>query len=434
MNQFTSREAEVDVMNFLNEISYRYPEAISFASGRPTDKHFNIQRWLESAAKFIEHFSVKQGISYQRAEQLISQYGKTNGVVNELIAEQVRKDQGINCCDKDIIITNGCQEAMALCLLSLCREPDDVLLVCNPTYIGITGLADVLDIEVCSVDYHHEAQLLQTLGVKIEALIADKKRPRAFYLMPDFDNPSGLQLSLQARQQILELCSKYDVAILEDNPYGLFQYNGEPKPALYQLDESGCVIYLGTYAKTLCPAIRIGYLILPPHFLGDVQRQQALSDKLSSLKSYLSVNTSQITQAILGGVLLDNQCSVESLVVQPRKTYLDNRDTLVTALERFFADYRDQVSWNIPAGGFFLKLTLPFKFNSQDVAQCAQHHQVICMPMSYFAQDNQFDNCVRLAFSNLDRDQIVLGVERLSRYIIEKLAAQKQRIDRQERA
>ena len=408
------------VMNLLNEVATRHPQAISFASGRPSERCFDLPQWLLELQRFASHLAGDHGLVDKQALDLLGQYGPTQGIVNGLVAAQVLRDEGIRCEPARVLVTAGCQEAMALCAAALCADPHDVILVRNPTYIGIIGVAMIqgLNIESFEPVDDSTAALRLALVNAIERQVECGKRVRVVYLIPDFDNPTGHSLDLDARLAVLDICAAHGVIVLEDNAYGMFNYddNGRP-PTLHALDRRGSVIYLGTYSKTLCPGLRVGYAILPPTLWGDVDAASLLMQRLSEAKSFGTCNTSQVTQAIVGGVLLREGCTLRGMVGPARELYRANRDLMLQELERAFGHLGDRVRWNRPAGGFFLVVSLPFEFAGDELDACARLHGVIVMPMTFFALDGSQRCRVRLAYSNVDPDALVEGVRRFGSYV-----------------
>jgi (S)-3,5-dihydroxyphenylglycine transaminase len=415
-------DRRLEVMNFLNEVAAEHPQAISFASGRPAEKFFAMDEWLARVPQFVQHFAHARAIDVATAYGLLAQYGRTNGIVNDLIAQQLGKDEGIVCRGSQIIVSAGCQEAIELCVRSLCTAPGDVVLVRSPCYIGITGVADLNRIELVPFTCDEPEQFAHALGEAIAAAQQRGKSPRALYLTPEFDNPTGTVLPRATREQVIAVCAANGIVVLEDNPYGMFRYEGTSNPTMFALDKSGCVIYLGTYSKTLCPALRVGFALVPERLFGDAARASALLAQLSQLKSFVTVNTSQIMQAMLGGVLLAENGSLARMAQPARQHYQDNRDRMLDCLASAFAGQAD-VRWNTPAGGFFLTVSLPFDFTQHAAEICARDYDVLVMPLAFFALNRDHDRHVRLAFSNVARDSIEAGIDRFARFVKNRLQA-----------
>lgn len=410
------------VMNYLNEVASDYPSAISFASGRPSERFFDPQLWLDAIPFYLQALSKEKSINLEQAAFDLAQYGRTAGLINALIARQIMCDEAIACAPQRIVVTSGCQEALALCIHSLCTQPNDVVLARNPTYVGVTGVADLAGIPLVAVETEGEGGLVQGLERTLRAAIGNGQRPRALYLIPEFDNPTGAVLSRAEREAILEQCAQHQVVILEDNPYGMFRFIGQRETPMAALDRSGSVIYLGTYSKTLCPSVRVGFAALPESLFGDPQASRTLADQLIERKSFLTVNTSQLNQALVGGVLLRENLSLTRIVEPALQFYQNNCNVLLDVLEQAFVDVADEVRWDLPAGGFFLSLHLPFEFGASEMALCAREYGVIAMPMSFFALDGSRRTSVRIAFSNVQPEQIRVGVQRLSTYIKHSIA------------
>lgn len=415
----TEKHSRLAVMNFLNEVGADFPQAISFASGRPAEAFFQLEHWLAAVPRYIDHFARVEGLQSGAAAALLAQYGRTAGMINALVAAQLGRDEGLVCAPEQVLITAGCQEALSLCLAALCREEGDVILARNPTYIGVTGIADLAGMDLVPLLDLGPADWSGSLRATVTALKARGKRPRVLYLIPEFDNPTGEVMPLGDREEVLAICAEQGIVILEDNPYGLFRFDGPRLPPLAAMDRRGSVIYLGTYSKTLCPAVRLGCAVLPPTLFGDAAAARALYADLAERKSFVTVNTSQLNQALVGGVLLDQGLSLAALVRAPLAHYRRNRDALIDELDKAFCEWRGAVSWNCPQGGFFLSLTLPFEFGQREVLECAGKFQVIPMPMQFFALDGGCRNQVRLAFSNLDPRTIAAGIGRFARFVHE---------------
>ncbi|WP_445233605.1 aminotransferase-like domain-containing protein [Duganella rhizosphaerae] len=410
-------------MNFLNEIASHYPAAVSFASGRPAEQFFRLDDWLHCVPAYVRHEAQQRQCGVAEAFNTLAQYGRTNGIINGLIARQIALDEGIECPSGQILVTGGCQEALDLLLTGLCQHEDDVVLVRSPCYIGLTGVADMNRIELAPFSCADTA-VAATLRQTVAAVEARGKRPRLLYLVPDFDNPTGAVLTRGVREEIIAFCAAKHIVIVEDNPYGMFRYEGERVPTMYALDLHGCVIYLGTYSKTICPALRVGFAAVPARMFGDADAGKVLIDRLSQAKSFVSVNTSQLTQAVVGGLLLSQDGSLSRLVAGPREFYRRNRDLMLTHLAAAFADLSGQISWNRPEGGFFLTLTLPFPFRRREAEICASDYGVLVMPLSFFALGTEEDYRVRLAFSNATPELIADGVVRLARFVRDALQRQ----------
>lgn len=404
-----THDSRGDVMTFLNEVAADYPGAISLAAGRPTDTfahRLSPAVLMDALQLFASKGDYPAGVL---------QYGRTAGLIHDLVAAQLRHDDGVDATPDRLVITAGCQEALVLCLQALCRSPGDTLLVCNPTYIGGTGAANT-----CGIPYAHLPSVGGSLSMRIELeatrLASLGMRARAVYLIPDFDNPTGQVITREERCAVLKVCERQRIVVLEDNPYGQFRYEGAQVPAMASLDGAGSVIYLSTYSKTLAPAFRVGSALLPRTLFGDAAPSTALFRDIVQRKSFLTVNTSQLNQGIVGGLLLANNASLRQWVEPVVAFYMANRAALLKALTRELGDV-EGVAWNTPEGGFFLSLNLPFPMLADDVTLCAKEFGVVVMPMNFFASDASHDNVVRLAFSAATPSLLDEAVTRFAGYV-----------------
>ncbi|PXX33693.1 PLP-dependent aminotransferase family protein [Undibacterium pigrum] len=414
--------SSLEVMNFLNEISSNFPKAVSFASGRPSERFFESSTWFDAISRFTAYFADKNNISVTRANSLLAQYGKTNGIISDLISKHLLADESIKCQPDQIIVTVGCQEAIELSVKSLCQDKNDVVIVRTPTYIGITGVCELNGIELASFKAEQN-NTLDGLRASVDALERCGKTPRVLYLIPEFDNPTGDVLSEQERIEIIKFCASKGITILEDNPYGMYRFEGIANAPMFALDEYGCVIYLGTFSKTICPSLRVGFAVLPKKWFGCELQAKKFYNELSQRKSFITVNTSQISQGIVGGILLREECSLTNLVAPAVDFYKVNRDTMLECLENEFAGHKEKISWNTPSGGFFLSVYLPFKFKAEEALICAKDYGVLVMPLSFFALDDSDDRNVRLAFSYAEIGEIRQGIRQFSEFVLNHMQA-----------
>jgi (S)-3,5-dihydroxyphenylglycine transaminase len=416
-----SFSTQTAVMTFLNEVADKYPSAISLAAGRPTDQ---FAATLNPAA-LLKLFSVYESFAsctHHTTDKrpLLLQYGRTAGIINDLVAEQLRVDDDIIVDPERVLITAGCQEALALCLPALCPSPTDVVLLRNPTYIGAAGAAHAGGVNVYPIP-NMFSELAEGIELAADQLRATGRQARALYLIPSFDNPTGEVLDQAQRSNILAVCARLQIVILEDNPYGMFRYDGAAVKPLAALDEAGCVIYLSTFSKTIAPAMRIGAATLPKTLFGDKSARQALWQQLVQRKSVLTLNTSQLTQAMVGGLLLESNCSLRPWIQPALNLYRNNRDAMLRQLQTELAPISDSIHWTRPSGGFFVSLDIPFKFDSRDVVDCATNCDVIVMPMSFFAFDDSQDQRVRLSFSAVEPQQICPAITSLAQYVASRI-------------
>jgi (S)-3,5-dihydroxyphenylglycine transaminase len=408
----------LDTMNFLNEITHRFPEAISFAPGRPFDGFFEVEQIFTYMRRYLRHLE-DQGASPAEVRDALFQYGPTAGRIRELIADSVRKDENIDVSAEAVVVTVGCQEAMFLALRAVIASPDDALLYSSPSYVGIIGAARLLGCDPVPVqeraDGFHCADLERALAAERNR----GRRPRVFYVIPDHANPSGNTMSLAERHALLELSARADFLILEDSPYRLVS-PGEQLPTLKSLDRDQRVIHLGSFSKTLFPGARVGYAIADQRVVGADGKESLLADELTKIKSMITVNTSPLSQAAVAGMLLAADGRTAEFNSKNAVHYGDSMQAVLRELTATFPDGERGsagVRWNRPAGGFFLTLDVPFDAGNSALVRSAEQYEVIWTPMSYFSPPGEGERSMRLSVSYLSPEETVEGVSRLARFI-----------------
>src|SRR4051794_10811392 len=368
-------------MNFLNEVASRFPEAISLAAGRPYEEFHSVADVDKHLQVYLTHLR-ERGVDGAGSRTLLTQYGRTNGHIGGLIARMLDVDEGIRVPADAVMVTTGCQEAMVIALRGLCAGPRDVILAAEPCYVGITGAARILGIEVVPVPEEADGLRPEAVAEVAAATRATGRNPRALYLVPNFANPSGVSLPTPVRRRLLEVAAEADLLILEDDPYGLFGLDDQPRPTLKALDTDQRVIYLGSFAKSYFPGVRVGFLVADQHVVDASGRRTLLADELSTVKSMLTVNTSAVSQAVVGGMLVDSGFSLRAANQTKIAFYRRNLRTLLAALDRHFAG--TAVRWNSPSGGFFVVVDVPVDASVALLEHSARAHGVLWTPMRFF--------------------------------------------------
>lgn len=411
-------DPSLDSMTFLNEVAQRYPDAVSFAAGRPHEDLFAVEDLHRHLRVFCD-YRATQGWSPEQVRRVLFQYGRTKGIIHDLIALNLDADEGIHADPESIVVTVGCQEAMFLALRALRRDDRDAVLAVSPTYVGLTGAAQLADMPVVPVEAGSEGVSLDAIVRATHQARAEGLRPRACYLIPDFANPLGVRLGLKDRHRLLELAAELDLLILEDNPYGMFPADEDRLPTLKALDSDASVVYLGSFAKTALPGARIGYAVADQRVTdADGRDRGDLAEQMAKLKSMLTVNTSPLAQAVVGGKLIENEFRLFQATAAPRAVYRDNRQLLLDGLAERFPP-GSAVTWNTPAGGFFLVLTVPFTTGDDVLEHSARHHGVLWTPMHHFYTGDQPTRQIRLSYSQVRPEEVRIGLDRLAALIAE---------------
>ena len=399
----------LNVIHLLNSIAQDNPQAISLASGRPDDQQCDPSLIDKGLAQYGQHVAGTE----QSIATLLCQYGKTSGFINEVIARHLQVDEAITLLDPEsIVMSMGFQEACTLTLLSI-FEGSGVLLVPDPVFSGVTGIAKLLGIKIVSVPM---AAFLDPIALRkvVEGLESRGETPRALYAIPDFSNPTGDSLSYHGRQAMLALANEKNFFILEDTAYRYFRYEGDNIPSMKSIDSSR-VFLLGSFAKSIFPGLRMGYVVAP-----EGAGVLPFSARLCKAKSLITVNTPALCQVVVAGLLIENDYSLKGLNQARVSAYATKRNHMIECLEREFPvknDARRTVTWNHPAGGFFINVQLPFVFEDFEMRECARQFKVIVFPTSLFSLMNEAASQVRLSFSNATLSEITQAIARFRDYV-----------------
>jgi (S)-3,5-dihydroxyphenylglycine transaminase len=413
----------LESMNFLNEIANRYPDAISFASGRPCEQFFDVALIHRYVDAFCDYLTGDLGYSAPQVNRELFQYGRTKGIITELIARYLETDEGITADPNAIVVTVGFQEGMFAAVRALRADDRDVLLAVSPSYVGLTGAARLADMPVWPVRDGSDGIDVDDLVGQLRRARGEGRRARACYVMPDFANPSGVSMTVPTRLRLLDVAASEGLLLIEDNPYGTF-HSGPHLPTLKALDRSRQVIYLGSFAKVGFPGARVGFAIADQRVTDEQGHVGLLADYMSMIKSMLTVNTSAVSQAVIAGKLLLSGFSLAKANDRETATYLANMDQLLAGLARRFpagGDAAAQVSWNSPSGGFFVVVTLPFVADDELMEYSAREHGVLWTPMSHFYAGGGGQMQARLACSQLSGDEIETGLDRFAALVADRI-------------
>jgi (S)-3,5-dihydroxyphenylglycine transaminase len=404
----------LESMNYLNNISEQFPSAISFASGRPPNSFLDVHRSGEWIDNYITFVSEKTAKTKEDVWKTLGQYAATKGIINTLLSSFLQEIEGVDYPVDNLIITNGFQEALCIELRKLALV-NGALLVIDPTYIGLSGAAMINEVPIYT--FTVEGNLSKKIEAAAAIALNDGYENLALYVIPDFDNPTGTCLNLQQRKDIIKICQTHNILILEDVAYRYFYFEAQPNPSMFALDNNGIVIQLGTFAKSFMPGVRLGYNIKKKKSVINWALPTGFS---TTIKSYISVTTSPLNQAILGGFLLEGSKSFKDLNQDRNNFCKENRDALLAVLNEELGDLNN-VSWTLPEGGFFLIVSLPFEFTEKESFEMANTFNVIVSPLKMFSLRGSFENCVRLAYSNVEVEEAIEGAKRFSNYVKSKL-------------
>jgi DNA-binding transcriptional MocR family regulator len=358
-------------------------ELISFAGGMPDSSLFPIDAFRQVMHEVL------------RTEgQALLQYSPASGYppLRRYLAEYlVRK--GIVVSEAEILIVNGSQQGIDLVARTL-LDPGDRVVVEGPSYPGALQIFRAYQAEVLTVPVGDD-------GIRrdlVEGLL-HRLDPKCLYVMPTFQNPTGVTVSLEGRRELLAIAAKAQVPIIEDDFHNELRYDGAPVIPLRGLDRKGLVIAVGTFSKILFPGLRVGWIVAPPEVM----------ERLIVAKRVSDFHTSALIQAAIYHFcrrrLLDRHME------RMRLEYRHRRDTLLEALQRWCPA---PVTWTYPQGGFSLLVTLPSGLDTQSLLPEAASAGVLYTPGTLFYADGRGHNQLRLSFSDVPAERIAEGVQRLS--------------------
>ncbi|RME91457.1 MAG: PLP-dependent aminotransferase family protein [Anaerolineae bacterium] len=373
------------------------PDIISFAGGLPAPEVFPVEKFREACNIVLQEHGARA-----------LQYSTTEGYrpLREMIARHSNR-YGIAVTAENILITSGSQQALDLIGRMFINRGDRIL-VESPTYLGALQAWNAYGAQYVTVPVDDEGMVTE----KLEGAL--RTGPKFIYVLPNFQNPSGVTLSLERRRHLVELADKYGVPIIEDDPYGQLRYEGQHLPPVVAVDSqyrrdngstySGNVIYLSTFSKLLAPGIRLAWVIAPK----DVTR------KLVMAKQAMDLHTATFNQMVAyevgKGGFLDEHVKVI------RATYKERRDVMLEVMEELFPS---EVYWTKPQGGMFLWGILPEGMDSAEVLKKAVERKVAFVPGAAFHPNGGGQNTMRINFSYSAPETIREGIGRLGRLLKE---------------
>jgi 2-aminoadipate transaminase len=369
------------------------PEVISFGGGLPAAELFP-----------VEDISAAQDRVMRRCGAAALQYSITEGVpeLREWVAARVSAQAGIEIGVQDVIVTGGSQQGLDL-YARVFLDPGDVVAVQNPSYLGAIQAFDAFEPRYLTIASDEHGIIPDALA---EALSRAQPLPKFLYLVTNYENPTGGTLAEERRPLVLEICSRYGVPILEDNPYGEIWFE-RPSPRPLLAGATGCAVtYLGTGSKIVAPGLRVAWMVVP---------DADLHDKLVTAKQGADLHSSPYAQYVFQEYVADERRLSEHLELI-RHTYCERRDAMVRALER---EMPRHVRWNAPEGGMFLWATVGAGIDTEELFQRAIDDEVVFVPgRPFFANKDRGDG-MRLNFSAMPEARIKEGIARLARAVRE---------------
>jgi 2-aminoadipate transaminase len=336
------------------------------------------------------------------------QYGPTEGFDETKVRiAEVMSAEGMRANPDDIIVTTGGQQVIDLVTKTLI-DPGDVVICEAPTYPGAVPTFSSYEADVIQIEMDSDGMRIDLLEETLERLAGERRRPKFIYTVPTFQNPAGVTLSAPRRRRLVEIAREQELLVLEDNPYGLLRYEGEPLPPLYALDGGEYVLYLGTFSKILSPGIRLGWVSAPGPVLAKINLGKQAAD----------LCTSSLTQHFVDAYFEDGRW--RHYVSDLCAIYRQRRDAMLDALAEFFPR---EAEWTQPSGGLFIWATLPEFIDTADLlAKALREERVAFVPGSAAYVDGRGGSSMRLNFSGVDVNDIVEGVRRIGKVVDEQVS------------
>lgn len=369
------------------------PDIISFAGGLPASELFPVEEMKKVAVKVLD----------ENGEEAL-QYSGSQGYLplRIHIANRMNAKSKTNVKAENILITSGSQQALDYAG-NIFLDEGDIVLCESPSYLGALNAFKNYQPKVMEVSMDKEGMIIEEL----EKILKENDRIKFIYVIPDFQNPTGITWSLERRKKFMEVINKYEMPVIEDNPYGELRYEGEFLPSLKSFDTKGFVIYLGTFSKIFCPGYRLGWTCASPEILR----------KFITCKENSDLQTSTIGQRELSKYIDDYD--LDEHVEKIKATYKKRRDLMLNCMKE---EFPEGVSFTHPDGGLFTWVRLPETLNAQELMGKCVKNNVAYVPGGFFFPSGNKENYFRLNYSSCKEDKIVEGIKRLGKVLNESVS------------
>lgn len=360
------------------------PKIISFAGGLPAPELFPVKE-MQAA---VDQVFTKEG-------QEAMQYGAAKGVtaLRELILEHVKEKEGVTGQLDNVMVTTGSEQVLDLVGKAFV-DPGDTVLVEQPTYLCALDVFKSYGAKFVGVDMDEQGMKMDSLEEALQA----HPETKLVYTVPNFQNPTGRTMAVERRQKLAELAEKYDVYVLEDNPYGEIRFAGHHVPAVKSFDKSGHVFYMSTFSKTLAPGFRLGWVVA----------DQDVVNKLTVLKQSADLHTDNLAQYAVVEFLKHND--LDAHVKEISALYGKRKQLMADGIKQYFPA---GVKYTDPEGGMFLWVEVPGVDDTVELFKECLNHNVAFVPGDPFFAGQPQPGAFRLNYSNAQEDQIKVGMKQL---------------------
>jgi 2-aminoadipate transaminase len=373
----------------------RQPDIISFAGGLPAPETFPVAEFETISCEILRQ---KGAVALQ--------YGPTEGEkpLREEVTKYLAREKS-TITPENILITAGSQQGLDI-IAKIFLDPNDIAIVELPTYIGGIQAFCAYRAKMIGVAQDDNGMKMDLLETTLKKLANRRKKPKFIYVVPDFQNPSGVTMSLERRKRLLELAHQYEVPIIEDIPYKDLRYKGDSIPALYSLDKENYVIVLGTFSKLLCPGLRLAWIMAPTEWM----------DRMIIAKQGMDLCSPSYTQLLVAEYM--KRGLLQAQIEKIRKTYGRKLEFMLQSLAKYMPK---GVEWSKPEGGLFLWIKLPKKMSANELFPKAVENKVAYVVGSAFHCNGKGQNTMRINFSYSTEQQIDQGIQRLANMIRENM-------------
>ena len=392
--RISNMQASADVIRQLFE-AMGDPETISFGGGAPAREALPVEKIHDIAGEVLTRGN--------RGIQAL-QYGNPMGVTDlrKAVIERLLAPKGLKASMDEVLIVSGGIESMNL-VSQLFLEPGDVVLVEAPTFVQAVQIFQLFEARVIACETDNNGLVIDDVEAKIK-----QYSPKMVYVIPTFQNPSGRTTSLERRKALAELGSRYDVMILEDDPYSEMRYSGEALPPIKAFDTTGNTLFVNSFSKIFSPGSRLGY----------IYAKEEIARKIYDVKTATNSHASVLAQVICAEFF--NRGLYEPHLKMIRDIHRERRDVMMDCIKSMLPA---EVSAVYPDGGLFTWVELPKRVNTTALLTDAHAKKVAYVPgREFFVEDrDNHDNCMRVSFGGVEPEKIRIGMDRLAGVIKAKL-------------
>ena len=368
------------------------PGMISLGGGMPGPESFPKKELTEIMVYVMENYG-----------DMAMQYGNTLGISSAInaISEMLGKTEGFKPDPSQIIVNSGSQQGLYE-LATVLANPGDTIITEEPTYVGAISAFSGNRLRMEGIEMDSNGMIVEKLEQTLKKLISEHRAPRFIYTIPTFQNPTGYTMNEERRKHLLEIASKYDIPVVEDNPYGKLRYYGNDVKTMRSMKGGENVIYLGTFSKVMTPGLRLGYTVAP----------EEVMEKFNLIKQALDLATNSFSQFVAYEYI--RRGTIYTQIEENKRIYRKKRDAMITALRE---NFEGRGKWSEPDGGMFSWLTLNGGVDTRAMKDRAIKNGVAYVSGQAFSTNGSQKSSMRLNFTFVSVDQITEGIRRIGKIV-----------------